>query len=299
MRAACIFQCIVGFLKAGGLLILQLLKTVLMPKAKPAAVKRSKTARKKPYAKGPKPESLRQHKTGRQARLDINNDSFLESDGMSVEVVFKNLGATMITHLDMTIRGDFVFAAIAWLTSKHILEALSRAVERGVHVFVIVQKEKWLRRGRSQTEFHKKLRDRYDALGSHSVPELVEPLLSKFYNPGPKWKFDSSKQQQIAAVRCLGDEVTSEFNARRMHNKFVVFGRPGGKGEPRVMATKVWTGSYNFSASAELSLENAVCIRNPELAAAYAREFVGIFLNSEPLDWISKTMLPPFTCSKQ
>lgn len=293
-----IFQCIVGFLKAVSLLILQILKSALMPKAKPAAAKRSKTSRKKPYEKGPKPESLRQHKAGRQARLDINNESFMESDDMTVEVVFKNLGTTIVAQLDMTIRGDFVFAAIAWLTSKHILEAMARAVERGVHVFVVVQKEKWLRKGRSQTEFHKKLRDRYDTLGSHSVPELVEPLLSTFYSPGPKWKFDSSKKQEVAAVRCLGDEVVSEFNARRMHNKFVVFGRRGGKEEARFVATKVWTGSYNFSASAELSLENAVCIKSIELASAYAREFAGIFLNSEPLDWISRTMLPPFTCNK-
>lgn len=267
-----------------------------MPKAKSvkpkaAATKRSKAAHAKPYAR-PAAESLRKYKKGRSARLD-HDHMISTTDRMNVSVIFQEIGREMVIKLDLTVPGDFVFAAVAWLTSKPILEAMHRAHERGVIVLVVVQKEKWLRRGKTQGEFHKKLRARYDALGEHKA-DTVQNLLSPYHPLAEKkWKFDS--RTTVSAVRCLGDEVVSEFNARRMHNKFVVFGcrNPDGSNT----ATHIWTGSYNFSSSAELSLENAVCIRDELISSQYAREFAAIFLNTEPLDWISKTMSPTFTCS--
>jgi phosphatidylserine/phosphatidylglycerophosphate/cardiolipin synthase-like enzyme len=299
-------QCIVGFFKITGQalwwLILQILNRA-MPKIKSsrpkaAAVKRSKVARTKPYEKKktqkqPQPDSLRKFKTGRSARLDWDH-AMQTTDTMNVRVMFQKLGTEMVTRLDMTVPGDFVFAAVAWLTSKPILEAMHRAHKRGVIVLVVLQKEKWLRKGKSQNEFQKKLRSRYDALGAHQV-EVVEKLVGNYYfGAGKNWRFDS--KPLVASVRCLGDDVVSEFNARRMHHKFVVFGQRNS--DNSCTATHVWTGSYNFSNSAELSLENAICIKDTGIANQYAREFAAIFLNTEPLDWISKTMSPTFTWSK-
>lgn len=299
-------QCIVGFFKITGQalwwLILQILNRA-MPKIKSsrpkaAAAKRIKVARTKPYEKKktqkqPQPDSLRKFKTGRSARLDWDH-AMQTTDTMNVRVMFQKLGTEMVTRLDMTVPGDFVFAAVAWLTSKPILEAMHRAHKRGVVVLVVLQKEKWLRKGKSQNEFQKKLRSRYDALGTHQV-EVVEKLVGNYYfGAGKNWRFDS--KPLVASVRCLGDDVVSEFNARRMHHKFVVFGQRNS--DNSCTATHVWTGSYNFSNSAELSLENAICIKDTGIANQYAREFAAIFLNTEPLDWISKTMSPTFTWSK-
>lgn len=46
--------------------------------------------------------------------------------------------------------------------------------------------------------------------------------------------------------------------------------------------TLVWTGSFNFSKTAENSFENAI-IENPDVALAYANEFAQIFALSELL----------------
>lgn len=303
----CNFQCIVGFFKIVGQALWWLIQQILnwaMPKIKSsrpkaAAVKRSKVARAKPYEKKkapkqPQPDSLRKFKTGRSARLDLDH-VMQTTDKMNVRVMFQNLGTEMVTRLDMTVPGDFVFAAVAWLTSKPILEAMHRAHKRGVVVLVVLQKEKWLRKGKSQSEFQKKLRSHYDALGTHQV-EVVEKLVGNYYpfGAGKNWRFDS--KPLVASVRCLGDEVVSEFNARRMHHKFVVFGQRNS--DNTCTATHVWTGSYNFSKSAELSLENAIYIKDTGIANQYACEFAAIFLNTEPLDWISKTMSPTLTWSK-
>jgi phosphatidylserine/phosphatidylglycerophosphate/cardiolipin synthase-like enzyme len=63
-------------------------------------------------------------------------------------------------------------------------------------------------------------------------------------------------------LRSAGLDVWIDANPRNMHNKvFVVDGQV------------VWTGSYNFSASAEKKNdENAMVIHNPEIAALYQAE---------------------------
>jgi hypothetical protein len=54
----------------------------------------------------------------------------------------------------------------------------------------------------------------------------------------------------------------------------------------------VWTGSFNPTQNATRSLENAVFIRDAEIAAAYGREFEQVVLMSEPLDWESPWVCP-------
>lgn len=54
----------------------------------------------------------------------------------------------------------------------------------------------------------------------------------------------------------------------------------------------VWTGSFNFTYNAALSLENAVEIRIPEIAQAYLQEFCSVAAFSEPLDWTEEWCAP-------
>lgn len=290
----CKVRCIVGFFKSLGYLaqlILQILIRIWMPKekksSKPKAVAKRKTARSAPYKKQ---VSLRKNRAGKAGvALDHNNDKYRPEVGVSV--MFNNIGENMILHLDTMVPGDFVMAAVAWLTSKPILEALIRARERGVIVLVILHKEKWLRTGGQSADWQKKLRKLYDTLGTQKL-DVLESLFKAFNPTNTEWTF-SSKVKAPGVVRCAGDWIANtDRGARRMHHKFVVTGcRDENLG---YIARAVWTGSYNFSSSAEASLENAVLIYDWAIGYSYANEFAMIYLNSEPLDWVSNTMLPEF-----
>lgn len=148
------------------------------------------------------------------------------------------------------------------------------------------------------------------------------------------WEFDDTtlqKHHDVAAVRCVGNynaERSPSFP--RMHNKFVVFGKHVVENKSiecdevvdqlndvpldeldaedwfvhgavlhcsrdRWIPEKVWTGSFNFSHASVKSFENALLIKNVDIATAYAKEFVLLFLLSEPLNWESTWMAPTFT----
>lgn len=261
------------------------------PYSKPAVVKP-----KKPTTAGKKTKrevSLRLHRS--VPGLSLSENHYTLEASSSVEVHFQNLGETLVYQIDMRLQGDLILAAVAWLTSVPILEALDRARTRGCVVLVLVQKEGWLRGGK--TVFARNNRARYDRLGSYNTKKELEPILNRFYSPGRNWSFGEKRAiagHDVGAVRCIADEVLSEKSARRMHHKFVAFVQNHGDG--MYTPNRVWTGSYNFSYAAEVSLENAVLIHSQSVAAAYVREFVMTFLHSEPLDWVSKKMLPTFKC---
>lgn len=84
---------------------------------------------------------------------------------------------------------------------------------------------------------------------------------------------------KLEAVRCAGHSprVRSQ-NSPLMHHKFLV--RLSG-GKP----VAVWTGSFNFTANASSSLENAVEIHDPVIAGAYLAEFARVAAISEPLEF--------------
>lgn len=151
--------------------------------------------------------------------------------------------------------------------------------------------------------------------------------------PNHTWGFDDETLQDghdVAAVRCVGNHNQDKLPSfPRMHNKFVVFGKRAietkvllnvwknerletdlKKGRWELIkadkrfqtysrngwiAEKVWTGSFNFSTASVKSFENALLIKNVDIATAYAKEFVLLFLLSEPLNWESTWMAPTFT----
>ncbi len=213
-----------------------------------------------------------------------------------ISILFQDIEQRICAEISlMQADGDFIFAAVAWLTSQPILEALIAARNRGVVVLVVVQKERWLRQNREGSYFDNQNRKRYNELGGYNTFEELELLLGSFYRPGINWNFNDHQLKakcegwDVSAVRCLG--VEAEWTGR-MHHKFMVFGHM----RDFPLASKVLTGSYNFSSAAAAGLENVIIINRHEAANAYAREFAMIFLHSEPLDWVNPQMNPTFTC---
>jgi phosphatidylserine/phosphatidylglycerophosphate/cardiolipin synthase-like enzyme len=97
---------------------------------------------------------------------------------------------------------------------------------------------------------------------------------------------------EIDPFRCVGNHNRDKRVAfPRMHNKFLVFCRPkddipeqdGGSFDPKPYA--VWTGSFNLTKNAGMSLENALFLTDPKLVKAYFEEWEQIMTVSEPLDW--------------
>jgi hypothetical protein len=97
-----------------------------------------------------------------------------------------------------------------------------------------------------------------------------------------EWFIDDA----IDPIRCVGCWSPADRSQPRAHHKFFVFCRyVNDDEEDTVVPYAVWTGSYNASFNATRSLENAVVIRNPDIAGAYFLEYAQIAAVSESLDW--------------
>ena len=190
-------------------------------------------------------------------------DHSTQSESCPVRVVLRGITNALEALIDSRSNG-YILCACAWITSLPLIKALLRAKRRGLTVLLIVQKETWLQRPR--TKFHRMLANEYRSLGSYADLPLM----------------GAACLQQVEAVRCVGKVTRAE--SARMHHKFLVFGNQ----EPE----SVWTGSFNLSATAEDSFENAVVIDDPTCAAAYFQEFRTLLLLSEPITSTSKTMRP-------
>ena len=82
-----------------------------------------------------------------------------------------------------------------------------------------------------------------------------------------------------------------------MHNKFLVFCKVKNTGKDQFHILEpyaVWTGSFNFSYAASMSLENAIYLTEPNIVMAYFKEFAQIYAISEELDWQSEWCSPEF-----
>lgn len=202
-----------------------------------------------------------------------------------VEVIFRNHQARLLEEIG---RWPIVLGCVAWLTDRQILRALAKCE----HVNIVVQKEDFLRPdigGRRAAG----LRPLYDALPSP---------LSRYELPAGISDFSYCSDPSIAAVRCVGNHNRQRLPAwPRMHNKFLIFcdrhvQTDGHWDEDRasVLPRRVWTGSYNLSATACRSWENAILIDNVEIANAYTHEFSQILTFSECLDWESEWIEPEY-----
>lgn len=198
-----------------------------------------------------------------------------------IDVIFKKHRERLVEEIG---RSTAVLGCVAWLTDAFVLEALAKCH----HVSIVVQKEDFLRPDLGGKAWNQNLRRLYGALPS--------PLL-RYSLPGGVSGLNYAGDPQIAPIRCVGNHNRDKRSAwPRMHNKFLVFCDVDQDSHSHHVVTprRVWTGSYNISANAAASWENAVLIDNAQIADAYAREFAQILTFSEALDWTSDWVTPEY-----
>lgn len=198
------------------------------------------------------------------------------SDLSTAEAYFFDIEETIVKKIN---NADAVVGCVAWLTSGPILDALSN-LKHGTSI--IVQKEEFLRKDVSDTESWKsRLLERYSRLSS--IPEYC------YGNHERKdgWFDDAANIGVSLAARCVGFSTKEKKAIPRMHHKFLVFIR-----SPEdcfyTSPYAIWTGSFNMSKNATLSLENGIYIESEELARAYFNEWHNTLMISEELDWTSE-----------
>ena len=184
---------------------------------------------------------------------------------------FRDLPRQLVGFIE---RAEAVVGCVAWLTHPRILRALSTTPAA-----IVVQKEDFLRPDIGGPS-NKKLWAQYAAI-SGLAKHVFGGLINQMSTHGGVG---------VEGVRCVGmrrPRGTATFP--RMHHKFLVFCNFE---EERLQPRAVWTGSFNFSNNAELSLENAVYIKRRSIAEAFLREFEQVVAISEPLNWDHEYVAP-------
>lgn len=199
-------------------------------------------------------------------------------------VIFKNLAPRLVDYID---QAEAVIGCVAWLTHPNILAALAKKPAS-----IIVQKEDLWRPDVGQSRRSKTdLREAY---------LRVNKVLERIELPGIVPSLSShTETADESAVRCVGNLNSAKNPAHpRMHHKFLVFCEYKTVSVDqdfeftKAVPYAVWTGSFNFTYNAGRSFENALYVRDKELADAYAREFAQVYAFSEPLDWEAEWVHP-------
>lgn len=203
-------------------------------------------------------------------------DYSLDADGVSV--YFRDVKARLIEQICAS---DAVLACVAWLTDLDIINALSARP-----CSIIVQKEDFLRPDGAADKAS--IRAAYGAIRG----------VDRWEVPGVLHGASCASDTSMDGVRCVGNHNSAKSPAHpRMHDKFAVFCKrvpPDASGWQRFIPASVWTGSFNFTFTANRSFENAVLIREQRVAQAYADEWSQIAILSEPLDWTSEWCVPEY-----
>jgi hypothetical protein len=214
-------------------------------------------------------------------------------DGLT-QVYFRDLEARLIEHID---QAEYVVGAVAWLTSIPVLRALKGV--RGVSI--IVQKQFYLRsdyRG-EHADFYRNLRGAYYGLPAIDRRRIGGRMSGFRLRPYVTQDEEEAaiRDREVAPtlypIQCLGYDPSGGPRTPLLHNKYLVFCRShaeNGLLDPYA----VWTGSYNFTANARASLENAVVMRQPEIVSAFFQHYVQLAALSEPPEWSSTLPDPAF-----
>lgn len=201
-----------------------------------------------------------------------------------VEVLFRGQTDRLIEMIrEAAQTGGQILGAVAWLTDKRVLDALSR-----VSAAIVVQKEDFLRPDGTG----------YRKVDLRRLYQAIQCNLDRYSLPGVASDLSVCGDPTVDGVRCVGNHNRERRPSwPRMHNKFLVFCREVQQEEsdhPALEPYKVWTGSCNLSYSATRSWENAIIINDKRIADAYAREWAQIFAFSEPLNWEDDWCAPEY-----
>lgn len=199
-------------------------------------------------------------------------------EGHRVSVFFKDLDLRLI---ELIKRSEVVLGCVAWLTHEKIIDALST-----IDCSIILQKEDLWRPdmpGQIGIKSKQTIRNLYDRLKC-DIPRSSLPGVGADLSLGGDASLDP--------LRCVGNfNATRRASMARSHHKFLVFCN---KSECGLAPYAVWTGSFNLTKNAVLSFENAVYIRDREIALAFAQEYAQILALSETLDWSSNWCAPEY-----
>jgi phosphatidylserine/phosphatidylglycerophosphate/cardiolipin synthase-like enzyme len=191
-----------------------------------------------------------------------------------IQPYFENLEEKLIILIK---KSSYVIGCAAWLTNKNIIEALENT--KGVKI--IVNKEEYLSSKMiiGQRIFYKCLRENYNKM--HDFFAITCGCCNVTIHSCKNFKknfsndFDCDVNNKSGAILTCG--IVNNYS--KMHHKFLVF--INDKMEP----SGVWTGSYNFSANSNFSLENALYITDHRVITEYIQEFAAIYPFSEICDW--------------
>lgn len=209
-----------------------------------------------------------------------NDGSEIFDNVSRVEAHFRNIEEKIISKIK---KADAVVGCVAWLTSFRILNALA---QRRYGTSIVVQKEDFLRPDINDTDSTKfLLREKYEKL--NPIPEYSYGYHQRKSN----WLENPDDERIDISVRCVGYGRSEKRSIPRMHHKFLVFIESGEDYfSPKPYA--VWTGSYNMSNNAKLSMENGVYIESEDVARVFFNEWHNALMISEALDWSSSDPEP-------
>lgn len=225
--------------------------------------------------------SLRKETIPDDGCLSRSQEDFSITSG-NVQVLFQDHAQHLVKLIG---EYEFAYGCVAWLTDFEILKALSK-----VSTQIIVQKEDFLRPDLDTRWNKQKLRQAYNNVRCREERYDIDGLVADLSVCG---------DPSMSGIRCMG-QCSSQGKkvSPRMHHKFLVLGRRENsqRGDlcKRPVPEIVWTGSFNFTWNAGMSIENAVIIRDEKIARAYFNEWQQIFALSEPLDWNEEYVAPEY-----
>lgn len=251
-------------------------KTPTKPQGKAAAAKPSTRAKAKPCAKA---ATRSRTSSAPAARLTLQPEGEVRSTAAPTGATKAHFGPLREPLIAFIEASPVIVGCVAWITQRDILAALARRP-----VALVVQKEDYWKkadgRGQALVRSYTALRG---GLCGEWLPERLrtpmDPILAKHQRQG--------RTTPLPPISCVGYQGHGT-SAPLMHHKFIVRcieDRDPATGAARLVPAAVWTGSFNFSGAANDSLENAVEIHDPTIAAAYLAEYALVASMAEPMAW--------------
>lgn len=186
--------------------------------------------------------------------MDLNALRYVPPPRPLQRVYFQDIPQHLVEHIRACTR---VYGCVAWFSHREVLATLK---ERAC--CIIMNREDWSEVGRHMENYNdlKPIPTEQLCAMSPMLRTLQEGYVNK-------------------AVRSVGTPERGQ-NRPRLHHKFLLLERSNGIG--------VWTGSFNITMNASLSLENAIYSEDPDLVQAYIREFVQVLCLSSELNdqWV-------------
>jgi hypothetical protein len=236
-----------------------------------------------------KARCIYKHQPDRDFGMSYRDDwqRFIRDSGSSgrdddITVFFNDIKTNLLEFIE---DAECLLGCVAWLTDYDILDALRDKPA----VSIIVNKTNKLRADTS-------LRARYRRVSAG-------PLTASMFDDSIYYLKNGQFNPPIDALRCVGYTDQTGYPVPLMHHKFLVscsfedlsdtereWGPPSR--DKKVVAREVWTGSFNFSVNASLSLENALWISRAATATRFLRLWNRIYVLSEPLDWTAVSPQP-------